>query len=145
MPVFEPMRKRRFLFSMSSSASECMKAHRPECCKLRNRHIADCSALSLLCMSKDSQGQGEALRSLLSVCTAEVQDSLLVLYKQLNRWYVYESQVHYFRNRCSNSQSVLNILTALHTSQPESTYIACIFSVHTCHTRYSSLVCSLLS
>lgn len=33
-------------------------------------------------MSEDSQDQGEALRALLSMRTAEIQDSLLVLHRQ---------------------------------------------------------------
>lgn len=67
-----------------------MEAHRPECCKLRDRHIADSSAFFLLCMSEDGQGQGEALRTLLSVCTAEIQDSLLVLCQHPNYSHMFE-------------------------------------------------------
>lgn len=62
-----------------------MKAHRPEGCKLRDRHVANSAALLLLCMSEDGQGQGKALRTLLSMSTAEIQDSLLVLQHQQQR------------------------------------------------------------
>ena len=96
-------------------------------------------------MSENGQGQGETLRTLLSMCTAEVENSLLVLHQLGNvgdcvsnmllifcllfRYTKILLGIRFNASHSNSSQEVLN--TTLQFSRP-----SLIVDMHSCFARY---------